>query len=190
MAQFIGKFSLIINEVRNEAKQFCLPLLVFFLIISLSGCHLLNENQSKQVDYSHYYLWIKSLNDDEIRQEIQQKIRSRDSGYPAANLQLIMLYSLPNSPAHNPYTAKTMLNDYPLAPYVEASFSTTDLAFIVMLKDQLNQQLLLLEQLTNYKGAYQQSQKFNDAQQLKIDQLNEQIIQLKKIEKTISKRGQ
>ena len=101
-----------------------------------------------------------------------------------------MLYSLPNSPAHNPYTAKTMLNDYPLAPYVEASFSTTDLAFIVMLKDQLNQQLLLLEQLTNYKGAYQQSKKFNDAQQLKIDQLNEQIIQLKKIEKTISKRGQ
>ena len=74
--------------------------------------------------------------------------------------------------------------------YIETVFTTIDLDFIVMLKDQLNQQLLLLEQLTNYKGAYQQSKKVNTAQQLKINRLNKQIIQLKKIEKTISKRGQ
>ena len=83
-----------------------------------------------------------------------------------------------------------MLNDYPLAPYIETTFSSTDIAFIVMLKDQLNQQLLLLEKLTNFKGVYQQSKQVNTAQQLKINQLNKQIIQLKKIEKTISKRGQ
>jgi hypothetical protein len=69
-------------------------------------------------------------------------------------------------------------------------FSATDLAFIVMLKDQLNQQLLLLEQLTNYKGAYKQTKEINSLQQEKINQLNKQIIQLKKIEKIISKRGQ
>lgn len=190
MTQLIGKLSLILCKIKKEAKQVCIPLSIVFLILSVSGCQLLNDIQSKRIDYSHYYLWIKSLTEDEIGQEIEQKIRNKDSGYPAANLQLIMLYSLPNSPVHNPYTAKTILNDYPLAPYIETTFSTTDLAFIVMLKDQLNQQLLLLEQLTNYQGAYRQSKKFNDAQQLKIDQLNKQIIQLKKIEKTISKRGQ
>jgi hypothetical protein len=59
-----------------------------------------------------------------------------------------------------------------------------------MLKEQLNQQLLLLEKITNYKGVYTQSKKLNTSQQLKIDQLNEQTIQLKKIEKTICKREQ
>jgi hypothetical protein len=97
---------------------------------------------------------------------------------------------LPTSPIYNLYTAKKLLNEYPLAPYSETTFSTTDLAFIVMLKEQLNQQLLLLEKITNYKGVYTQSKKLNTSQQLKIDQLNEQTIQLKKIEKTICKREQ
>ena len=58
-----------------------------------------------------------------------------------ADLQLIMLYSLPNSPIHNAYTAKSQLNDYQLEPYNNAIFNATDLAFVVMLKDQLNQQV-------------------------------------------------
>lgn len=174
-----------------------MPLLIIVLLSALSGCQLLDESKSievevkpTQVDFSHYYLWVKSLNDDEIAQEIIQQKNNKQSGYAQADVQLIMLYSLPTSPIHNPYTAKTLLNDYPLVPYSETVFSATDLAFIVMLKDQLNQQLLLLEKITNYKGVYIQSKKLNSTQQLKIDQLNEQIIQLKKIEKTISERGQ
>jgi len=174
-----------------------MPLFVIILLSALSGCQLMTDSYSNKVDFSDYYLWIKSLNEDEIAQEIIEQKNNKQSGYVKADVQLIMLYSLPNSPIHNPYTAKTMLNDYPLEPYNSSTFSSTDLAFIVMLKDQLNQQLLLLEQLTNYKGAYQQSKKITTAQQFKINQsnkkinqLNKQIIQLKKIEKTISERGQ
>jgi len=167
-----------------------MALLIIFMLLPLSGCQLLGDSNSKEVDFSHYYIWIKSLNDEEVEQEIIQQKSNKNFGYAAADIHLIMLYSLPNSPIHNPYTAKTILNDYPLAPYSESTFSDTDLAFIVMLKDQLNQQLLILKQLENYKGVYQQSKKVNAVQELKINQLNKQIIQLKKIEKTISKRGQ
>ena len=165
-------------------------LLFFLFMLPLSGCQLLGDSSHKKVDFSHYYIWIKSLNVEEVTQEIAQQKSNKNAGYIAADIHLIMLYSLPNSPIHNPYTAKTILNDYPLAPYSESTLSDTDLAFIVMLKDQLNQQLLILKQLENYKGAYQQSKKVNKTQQLKIEQLKKQIIQLKKIEKTISKRGQ
>ena len=174
----------------KRAQKHSMALLIIFMLFPLSGCQLLDDSHSKKVDFSHYYIWIKSLNDEEVQQEIIQQKNSKDSGYATADIHLIMLYSLPNSPIHNPYTAKTLLNDYPLAPYSESTFSDIDLAFIVMLKDQLNQQLLILKQLENYKGVYQQSKKVNAAQELKINQLNKQIIQLKKIEKTISKRGQ
>jgi len=174
-----------------------MPLFVIILLSALSGCQLMTDSNNNFVYFSNYYLWIKSLNEDEIAQEIIEQKNNKQSGYAKADVQLIMLYSLPNSTVHNPYTAKTMLNDYPLEPYNDSTLNSTDLAFIVMLKDQLNQQLLLLEQLTNYKGAYHQSKKVNIAQQLKINQsnekinqLNKQIIQLKKIEKTISERGQ
>jgi len=174
-----------------------MPLFIILPISILSGCQLLADSTSNKVELSNnkvelsqYYLWIKSLNDDDLAQEITLQKSDKQSGDEKMEVQLILLYSLPNSLIHNPYTAKTLLNDYPLPPYHDTSLNTADLAFIVMLKDQLNQQLLLLEQLTNYKGAYQQAKKLNTAQQLKINQLNKQIIQLKKIEKTISKRGQ
>jgi hypothetical protein len=197
VTRITGKLSWRFYRIINEIKPNGISLLIFVLLFALSGCQLLDrleshdvESNSIRVDFSHYYLWIKSLNDDEVVQEIIQQKSNKESNYAQADVQLIMLYSLPTSPIHNPYTAKTRLNDYSLAPYSETVFSATDLAFIVMLKDQLNQQLLLLEKISNYKGAYKQSKKLNITQQLKIDQLNEQIIQLKKIEKTISKRGQ
>lgn len=164
-------------------------LIAMLILFPLSGCQILADSKPQAVNFSHYYLWIKSLNNKEVAQEITRQKSNEELGLKT-DVQLIMLYSLPNSPIHNPYTAKSMLNDYPLAPYLETTFSTSDLAFIVMLKDQLNQQLLLLAQITNYKGVYQQSKKVNAAQQLKINELNQQIIQLKKIEKTISERGQ
>lgn len=180
-----------------------MPLFTILMLFAVSGCQLMGDVNNKAesnndeleanrdtVNFSYYYLWIKSLNHDEILQEIIQQKNNKQLDNTQADVQLIMLYSLPTSPVHNPYTAKTLLNDYPLTPYVETTLSDTDLAFIVMLKDQLNQQLLLLEELTNYKDVYQQSKNVNAVQQLKIDQLNKQIIQLKKIEKIISERGQ
>ena len=105
---------------------------------------------------------------------------------------------------HNPYTAKAQLNTYQLEPYNTAIFTPRDLAFIVMLKDQLNQQLLLLRELENYKGAYKQAQELITTQEKQLNnqristaqlteqikQLNKQITQLKKIEQAINKRGQ
>jgi len=167
-----------------------MSLIIILLLSCLTGCHLLGDSKSNKVNFGHYYLWIKSLNDDEVAQEIIQQKSNKHSGFAQAEVQLIMLYSLPNSPIHNPYTAKTLLNGYTLVPYFETTFSAADLAFIVMLKDQLNQQLLLLQELSNSKGVYQQSKKVNAVQQLKIDQLNKKIIQLKNIEKTLSNRGQ
>ena len=183
-----------------------MALLIILVLLALSGCQLLESPKipkipkspkSEKVDLSHYYLWIKGLNEEEIEQEIIQQQYDKEFGFGKADVQLIMLYSLPNSPIHNPYTAKTLLNDYPLPPYQDTSLSLSDLAFIVMLKDQLNQQLLLLKQVTNYKDAYQQAKKVNSAQEMQInqlkkqiEQLNKQIIQLKKIEKIISERGQ
>lgn len=165
---------------------------IILLLFILGGCHLLDDTNkvSVETNYSHYYLWLKSLTEEEIAQEITKQKEQNNVDNRQTNIQLIMLYSLPNSSIHNPYTAKAMLNDYPLDPYNGTLFDTTDLAFIVMLKDQLNQQLLLLEKLMNYKGVYQQSKKVNAEQHLKIDILNKQIIQLKKIEQTLSERGQ
>jgi hypothetical protein len=197
VTQLISKPSWDFYIINTKVNKLLKNILIFTLLLALSGCHLLDDSKKVRVNFSHYYLWIKSLNDDELAEEITHQKDNKQFGVVQANLQLIMLYSLPNSPVHNPYTAKTMLNNYTLAPYIDTTFSTTDLAFIVMLKDQLNQQLLLLEQLANYKGVYQQSKKINSVQKIEINQLNQQInqlnqqiIQLKKIEKTISKRGQ
>jgi len=170
---------------------------IIVMILMLTACQSLSFINNNKVDFSHYYLWIKSLNNEEITQEIMRQKRNKQSGFAKADVQLIMLYSLPNSPIHNPYTAKSQLNAYQLEPFDGSIFNADDLAFIVMLKDQLNEQLLLLEQLDNYKGAYKQAKQLLADQQLqiannqqKIQQLNKQIMELKKIEKTISQRGQ
>ena len=180
------------NKVKKQSRYF----IIFIGLLLLNGCGLLPDLRINTVNYNHYYLWIKSLNDEEVVQEISRQKNNKLSGVAQADIHLIMLFSLPNSPVHNPYTAKTQLNDYQLEPYEETIFSTTDLAFVVMLKDQLNQQLLILEELNNYKGAYKQSKKMIAEQQVEISeaqkiitQLNQKIIQLKKIEKAISEHG-
>lgn len=185
-----------LRELSNIAKQYSCYFVILVCFLLLSGCHLLPDSKKDTVTFNHYYLWIKSLNNEEIVQEISRQKNNKHSGLAQADIHLIMLYSLPNSPVHNPYTAKTQLNDYQLDPYEDTIFNATDLAFVVMLKDQLNQQLLILEELNNYKGAYKQSKDLIAVQQIEISeaneiitQLNKKIIQLKKIEKAISEHG-
>ena len=60
-----------------------MPLFFIGFVFFLSGCQLLESFNNKEavlnnlsrndVVFSHYYLWIKSLNDDEIAQEIIKK---------------------------------------------------------------------------------------------------------------------
>lgn len=172
------------------------------MVLALIGCQVTTESEigrekekiaekkKEVIHYSHYYLWIKSLNSTELSAEIERQLQKKHTGQQENSLELIMLYSLPSSPNHNPYTAKAQLNSLQLKPESNVSYSTADLAFIVMLKDQLNQQLLQFEELANYKGAYKKAQKMIATEQLKISQLNQQLIQLKLIEKNISEREQ
>ncbi|WP_448547535.1 hypothetical protein [Thalassotalea fusca] len=177
----------------------CLRRSLFMLALAglLSACQSITGAPTPESDASHYYLWIKTLSDEELAAEITRQKQNKLNGVANTDLLLVMLHSLPNAPIHNPYTAKAQLNTYQLEPYNHAIFTPKDLAFIVMLKDQLNQQLLLLKELENYQGAYHQAQsliakqdKQLSQQQLKITQLNKQIVQLKKIEQAINKRGQ
>ncbi len=185
------------RDLGNKIIRYSSYSIIFISLLFLSGCQLLPESSKENVEFNHYYLWIKSLNDEEVLQEISRQKNNKQSGLVKADMQLIMLYSLPNSPIHNPYTAKAQLNNYPLESYEYSVFNAADLAFVVMLKDQLNQQLLILKQLNDYKGAYKQSKELITVQQAEIleakkdiNQLNKKIIQLKKIEKAISKHGQ
>lgn len=184
------------HEILNKTKVYCCYFVVIASLLLIAGCEILPNSSQNSAQFNHYYLWIKSLNDEEVLQEISKQRANKKAGLTNADLHLIMLYSLPNSPVHNPYTAKSQLNDFQLEPYEETTFSTTDLAFIVMLKDQLNQQLLILEQLNNYKGAYKQSKNLIGTQKKQlleakneITQLKKTIIQLKKIEQAISEHG-
>jgi septin family protein len=99
---------------------------------------------------------------------------------------------LPNSPIHNPYIAKEKLNKQTSPQH----FNVADLAFIVMLKDQLNQQLLILNRVIDKDKTNTESQKQLEVQQQSIEQLEQrtqklqqQIIQLKNIERSINDHG-
>jgi len=164
--------------------------LTIFAFIVLTGCQLSPEPPKAQVNISEYYLWIKNLEATELKHEIEKQLQFKQSGQKPNSLKLIMLHSLPSSPVHNPYTAKTQLNNLQLSSQMDIDLSTADIAFIVMLKDQLNQQLLQLEKVANYQGAYRQSKKVIAESQLKISELILQLTKLKQIERNISEREQ
>ena len=67
---------------------------------------------------------------------------------------LVLIYSLPNAPIHNPYTAKARLNAYGLPMESNLLLSNDDVAFFTMLRDQLNEQLLILQQLSELETQH------------------------------------
>lgn len=173
-------------------------LITFLLCMStLAGCQSLYQTQASMntSNYGSYYLWIKSLSKEELGEEIRRQQEKSKQGNEQAEMQLLILHSLPNSPIHNPYTAKSKLNQHELAPD-SAQFNVSDFAFIVMLKDQLNQQLLVLNKLILNEKLALETLKQVELQQQSIEQLEsqskklkEQIKQLKNIEKSINEHG-
>lgn len=138
--------------------------------------------------YGDYYLMLKELGDDELALEIEDQKQRKLEAYPDADFNLLLLYSLPNSPIHNAYTAKTILNEQNSL----LDYSPEDLVLLTLLKDQLNQQLLLIESLSDQDQNLTQIEKQqNIIFQLEDEtqQLQQQIIQLKKIEDAINKRS-
>ena len=172
-----------------------LSTILLWLLIS-SGCQL-TQKQPTEDQYSHYYLWIKSLSSNELLNESIKQKQNISGGYYNAEVNLAMLYALPKSPLYNPYTAKTKLNQLTLQPNQAVQMSSANFGFITMMKDQLNQQILTLNKLLLTKQALQEHQAAlkgkvteHKTLMLKSLKLKQQIIQLKNIELDINEQEQ
>ncbi|GAA6203623.1 hypothetical protein [Thalassotalea sp. SU-HH00458] len=163
------------------------PLLLLFFI-HLTGCQL-TEKSNDDSQYSHYYLWLKSLSNQELLKETDKQKQNITDGYFKAEVNLALLYALPNSPIYNPYTAKTTLNKLTIPPEQAVQMSAADFGFISMMKDQLNQQILTLNKLILTEQLSQENQSLLQSKAAErsslmsqIQKLKQQINQLKKIE--------
>lgn len=169
----------------SHSKYYLLLSLIF---INLSGCQL-TEKAKNDSQYSHYYLWLKSLSSKELLAETHKQKDNINNGYFDAEVNLALLYALPNSPIYNPYTAKTTLNKLTIAPEQAVQISAADFGFISMMKDQLNQQILTLNKLILTEQLSQENQTLlkgkeseHAALMVQFQKLKQQINQLKKIE--------
>ena len=179
---------------------------MLIIALLLSACQLNNQQPSNAliatntVNFGQYYLSLKNLSSDELKTEIAQQQLKKSQGSIEAEINLLLLHSLPNSPIHNAYSAKSQLNEQ-LKTHKNYQFNPADLAFITLLKDQLNQQLYLFQQVINQelandalsaKHRVENKKRQNEIAALKLTvaQLSKQITQLKTIEKAISGHGQ
>jgi hypothetical protein len=202
-----SKTKSVINSKTSSAVNLLIGL---GLIISISACELTPIKEAARIPtYGDYYLWIKSLDNNQLLQEIEQQNINKKAKSPDADIYLIMLHSLPKSPIYNPYTAKSLLNELQLQ-YVESRYNPTNLALITLLRDLLNEQLLMIQKYDNINVDFRNSQKLLTTEQgtsseqeknLKLSNkkikeleqqvklLKEQINQLHRIEENISEHG-
>jgi hypothetical protein len=173
-------------------------LFIILLTTLLSACQIpppSEVNRSvKKVSYSQYYLWLKTLDNAEIlTEEHKQKSLSAGLSQEASSLsqsKLILIYSLPTTSFHQPYKAKRLLNEHLLSSDGQ---SKENVAFIILLRDQLNTQLHLLEKqnATNKECNKQLDENHVLIGQLQkqLNQVNQQLFLLKKIDQNINERG-
>lgn len=180
-------------------KSLITALLFVSLLMLTSACQLLEqpeknnkthviEEPTNTLNYAQYYLQLKPLSEGELLAEIYQQKIAIASGSIEAKVNLILIYSLPQSPRHNPYKAKSSLNQF-FQQHPNYQFSNNDLAFIKLLKDQLNMQLSLFKQLVDQEINQEKQHDENIELAKKVTQLQEQIRQLKRIEKNINGHG-
>ena len=182
----------------NRKKHFSIIFIMLLGSLS-SACQMTTpaDKTHNVVSYSNYYLWLTTLNKKQVLTEehkqqalLNNRLNKTVNDVDPSQGKLILIYSLANSPLHQPYKAKRLLNEHLL---VSNNMSKENLAFTMLLRDQLNTQLHLLE-----KQA-QASKKFNkqsDEHHAIIAQLesqlklvNQQLILLKKIDQNINERG-
>lgn len=175
-----------------------LSLFLFIWAMISSGCQIMPPPTEVPNNYAQYYLSLQSLNEQELLQEIaKQELAITQQNKPllkdVAEIKMLFLFSLPRSPIYNSYRAKALLNTLEAEQKNHAllSISPTDQALISLLKDQLNQKLLMRNRLVEQ----QQQQQLLATQQTQllaeqVQQLQQTIIQLKKIEQAISQREQ
>tara|TARA_B110000091_G_C13755627_1_gene449723 strand:- start:829 stop:1422 length:594 start_codon:yes stop_codon:yes gene_type:complete len=178
---------------------------LMLVIIFIPACQLNNTDNYKvifsanTVNYGQYYLALKKLSESELLLEIKQQKLKKSQGSIEAEINLLLLFSLPKSPIHNDYLAKSQLNKQ-FKRHASYLFSAADQAFVTLLKDQLNQQLYLFQQVIEQEIKHNKqsakhlvNQKYQNNKNaeltLKINELTNQINQLKKIEQAINEHG-
>jgi len=196
----------LLNKIKKGLKLYK-TIISLLLSLIITACQSPNSSQHaptdtiaiSTADFGQYYLSLKNLSADELHKEIALQQLHKGLGSYEAEMNLILLYSLSNSPIHNVYTAKSQLNRQ-LKKQQNDSLSLGDQAFIALLKDQLNQQLFLFQKLINRELIQDTEQAKNRSKEKKqldkiatleltVTQLTEQITQLKKIEQNISEHG-
>lgn len=166
------------NRINNFIPKIkTLSLAISFSLI-LSACALIAPSPPpvKQLAIADYYLWLNTLDKASLNQEV-----ALIKGKPTTieyQLKKVMLYASPRSTIFNIYSAKTLLNKLPIQ-----QVSKENLPFIQLLKDQLNQQIIQINQ--------QELALISNEKELKtllntIEQLEEKIQQLKNLELTIN----
>ncbi|TWX59502.1 hypothetical protein [Colwellia hornerae] len=179
------------------------------LLPALTGCQLLHiddkshHDESKSVDYSQYYLSLIELNEAQIADKIHQHqlaslANSESIKQDKTNsvetiewqLKSVLFFALPHSSVHNPFTAKSKLNQLSLFALNKNNLRQSDVAFFSMLKTQLNQQILQLNELSQEKKVQQLIKQAYQFQQQQLEMLQQQINQLRKIEHNINEHGQ
>lgn len=175
-----------------------IPLILALLL--LSGCQLPMKNINNNTSYGEYYLTLRQLTPLQLTEEVnkqQAKIMHQSKASPPNNydakIKLLLLYSLPSSPIYNSFNAKALLNELHSGDdnTAFADITPSDQALFSLLRDQLNQRLLmrnrlLAEQKTQQALALKQQQALTEQVQL----LEQTIKQLKNIEQAIDKRAQ
>jgi len=195
------KFSLF-----RRVTQSLLTLFIFITTIMLSACQITapftDDNADEITDnittptfsYSQYYLWLRSISDKQVLAE-EHKQTALIAATPQENniatqSKLILIYSLSTTDLHQPYKAKRLLNELLILSH---NMQAENLAFTMLLRDQLNTQLYLLEKqnATDKDCNKQLDARHGLIEQLQnqVDQVNNQLMLLKRIDLNINERG-
>ena len=177
-----------------------LQLMLAIFLIVLSGCQSTRDSrniENSDINYGQYYLLLSQFSEKQLMDELHHlktlplkktKIHGNELTIEW-QLKSVLVYALPKSPIHNPFTAKSKLNQLPLAALDTVILKPADIAFFGMLKEQLNQQILLLNRLTLAKNSHDKIQQAYLKQQIEFQHLQQQIMQLKKLEANINEHG-
>ena len=181
-------------------------LLLSMFLLLLAGCHLTpktaesNASEQPYKSYGEYYLTLQQLTHQQLIEEVTKQQLSIEQQAKAnierdydPQIKLLLLYSLPQSPIYSSFNAKALLNQMKNEGdnAAFAHINPSEQAFITLLRDQLNQRLLMRNRLL---AQQQEQQAFALKQQKllieRIQLLEQTIKQLKNIEQTIDKRDQ
>jgi len=182
------------SALSTTTKRYHPALSIIMLSYLLSACQITAIPANDGFSFSQYYLWLKTLTNEELAaEEDKQKLlmaSMQEDDKAVSSPKLILIYSLPNTSVHQPYKAKSLLNKYSSA---NKSKNDNNHAFALLLNDQLNSQLALLTKLAaaNKNTNRKQQEQIAKIKQLTIqlEQTNKQLILLKQIEQNINKRG-